>query len=341
MDYRICSVDNGSITPTFQNIMILLLGATGYIGSVFVEELQKRGKYFGTDFLVLSRSSHYNYSFTRIVEIIGDIQPSLILNCAAYTGGNTIANCEKDRAQTIQANTLLPQTVVNAASLHDVPVMHISTGCLYQHGPREPYTEDDPPQLTIDAGANIYTSSKELAERVVREYPKHYIMRIRLPFDEIDHPRNLITKLIAYPETFDDTNSLSHRRDFVKACLDLFENNAPYGTYNLTNPGAISTVEISEYVEYYLKIKKDWKFTKVPVNPHRSNCILDTLKAYDAGIRMRNVHEAMIDSLMNWKQSGQSLLQSDPVKSNPCHPQVSSDQQCNCGTKPIDPQQCP
>lgn len=284
--------------------MILLLGATGYIGSVFAEELKKREE----SFLPVSRKDSDGYSFNRLLEISALMKAELIINCAAYTGGNAIANCEKDKAQTIQANLLLPQRLADVCDMTGASLMQLSTGCLYQGIPpycdsvsgNPGYNENDPPMLTIDTGANPYTASKELCERVVRKYERHYLMRLRLPFDEIDHPRNLLTKLMQYSDTFSQTQSLSHRRDFVTACLDLYERGAVYGTYNLTNPGYITTGHIAMLIEDKLKLGRKWNFIDVPTDPKRSVCVLNTDKAARVGIKMRPVEEAVEWSLKNW-----------------------------------------
>ena len=61
-----------------------------------------------------------------------------------------------------------------------------------------------------------------------------------MPFNERSEPRNFLWRIQNYAKVFDGVNSLSHLDDFVRACLDLWERQAPFGIYNMTNPGAVS-----------------------------------------------------------------------------------------------------
>ena len=47
--------------------------------------------------------------------------------------------------------------------------------------------------------------------------------------------------------------SLSHVDDFARACLDLWERLAPFGTYNVTNPGAVTTRQVAGMMRRVLK----------------------------------------------------------------------------------------
>jgi dTDP-4-dehydrorhamnose reductase len=103
-------------------------------------------------------------------------------------------------------------------------------------------------------------------------------------------------------------NSLSHRGEFVRACLDLWERRAPFGTYNVTNPGAVTTRQVVERIRRLLQPKRDFEFWtddaefyRLAAKTPRSNCILDVSKLRDAGVAMRPVEQALDDALQNWK----------------------------------------
>jgi len=106
---------------------------------------------------------------------------------------------------------------------------------------------------------------------------------------------------------YENINSFSHRGDFVRACLDLWESRAAFGIYNVTNPGAISTRQIVEKIERILKpgrsfefFSDDAQFYTTGVKAPRSNCILDTAKLLAVGVKMRTVDEAFESALRNW-----------------------------------------
>ncbi len=113
---------------------------------------------------------------------------------------------------------------------------------------------------------------------------------MRIPFDEFDNPRNYLTKVQRYSKVYDNVNSISHRADFARACLDLWELRAPFGIYNVTNPGFVTTREVITAMERILKPNRrfefwenDEEFYRVAAKTPRSNCVLDVSKLLAAG----------------------------------------------------------
>ena len=149
---------------------------------------------------------------------------------------------------------------------------------------------------------------KALGEETIANIGQSYVWRLRIPFDEFDSARNYLSKVQRYAKVYDNVNSVSHRADFVNACLDLWEKRAPFGIYNVTNPGFVTTRQVVAMIERVLKPKKlfefwknDEEFYKVAAKTPRSNCVLDVSKLLAAGVKIRAVEEALEDSLKNWK----------------------------------------
>jgi UDP-glucose 4,6-dehydratase len=170
------------------------------------------------------------------------------------------------------------------------------------------FDETDPPNFSFRSPpCSFYSGTKALAEEVMFPLGNGYLWRLRIPFDELNNPRNYLTKVQSYAKVYNNVNSISHRADFVRACLDLWSLRAPFGIYNVTNPGWITTRYVIEQIEKILKPQKKfefwkddaefYKFAKAP----RSNCVMDTSKLLGAGIRIRPVEEALEDSLKRWK----------------------------------------
>src|SRR5271170_6678577 len=107
--------------------MILLLGATGYIGQGFARELQRRK----TDFIPLSRRQVDYTRFTALLELLKTKKPAFVINAAGYTGKPNVDACELHKADTLQGNTLFPQTVAHACAAVGVPWGHVSSGCIF------------------------------------------------------------------------------------------------------------------------------------------------------------------------------------------------------------------
>lgn len=291
--------------------MILLLGASGYIGQAFFRRLKE----LDADFACLYRST---CDYTRFTELYDTLKHgfSLVINCAAFVAKPSVDLCEDHKSETLLANTVFPQTLLNACEITGVPLIHVSTGCLYNGANRcKGYSEEDSPHLTFDTGAGVYVGSKALAERIVSQYDKAYICRIRLPFDQYDNERNYLSKIQRYPKVYSNVNSLAHRGDFVNACLDLWEKRAKPGIYNCTNRGAISAFEIVGMIRDILKPNRPFffwdeeEFMQRHARVPKSNCVLSVDKLASVGINMRHVTEAVEDALRKWVPEMESVGQ--------------------------------
>jgi dTDP-4-dehydrorhamnose reductase len=314
--------------------MILLLGGSGYVGQAFEAELLRRQ----WPFAPLARRDVDYSRFNVLLDYLRKRKPAFVINTAGYIGKPNVDACENAKAETLLGNVVLPVTIAHACLEAGVPWGHVSTGCIY-NGAKVPgddgswriepdlnkpevrrlfdakpeafrgYSEEDEPNFSFrHPPCSFHNGTKVLAEEAIAGIGQNYIWRLRIPFDEFNGPRNSLAKLQRYPKVYDNINSFSHRGDFARACLDLWERRAPFGIYNVTNPGAISTRSIVEKIERILKPARpfeffadDAQFYSAGVKAPRSNCILDTGKLLRAGVTMRPVGEAMEDSLRNWK----------------------------------------
>ncbi|HET7624289.1 MAG TPA: sugar nucleotide-binding protein [Verrucomicrobiae bacterium] len=312
--------------------MILVLGATGYIGQAFARELEARG----WPFRALSRREVDYTRFDILLKFLQSAKPEFIVNAAGYTGKPNVDACETARAETLLGNVLLPQTIANAAAVCGIPWGHVSSGCIYSGGKisengrmraekdfTKPelraiveksservhgFTEADTPNFSFrDPPCSFYSGSKALGEETISGIGQSYIWRLRIPFDQFDNARNYLSKVQRYAKVYDNVNSISHRADFAKACLDLWERKAAFGIYNVTNPGFVTTRQVVELIQKILKPNRrfefwesDEAFYRVAAKTPRSNCIMDTTKLISAGVKIRPVIEALEDSLKSW-----------------------------------------
>ena len=141
--------------------------------------------------------------------------------------------------------------------------------------------------------------------------------RLRIPFDEFDGSRNFLTKLQRYAKVYDNVNSISHLGDYVRACLELWQRRAPFGIYNVTNPGFVTSRQVVEMIQRILRPQRrfefwqdDNEFYRMAATTPRSNCVLDTGKLLAAAVRMRSVEEALTDALSRWQPEGGRALES-------------------------------
>ena len=107
--------------------MILLLGATGYIGQAFACELRRRKLMF----VPLSRKALDYTRFDILFDYVRRARPAFVINAAGFTGQPNVDACESARAETVHGNTLFPQTVARVCSMTNTPWGHVSSGCIY------------------------------------------------------------------------------------------------------------------------------------------------------------------------------------------------------------------
>src|SRR5687767_10511690 len=107
--------------------MILLLGASGYFGQAFEQELVRRK----LPYQAVSRKNVDYSRFDRLLPLIRDAKASFVINAAGFTGRPNVDECETARAETLQGNTLLPLTIAQACLAAGIPWGHVSSGCIY------------------------------------------------------------------------------------------------------------------------------------------------------------------------------------------------------------------
>ncbi len=288
--------------------MILLLGATGYVGRAFADLLtQKQLPYHAPGHAELDASSK-----DLVATVVRAIKPRLVINAIGFTGRPNIDGTERERLRCLRENTVVPGVLAEVLADAGIRWGHVSSGCIYD-GVRSdglPYEEDDPPNFAFSNPlAGWYSRTKAMAETMLRGAPGCLIWRMRIPFDEFDNERNYITKLMQYDRLIQVRGSISQRQEFVRAAVESLQLGVPDGIYNITNPGAISTSEVIDGIlrhglsnKTFSYFSGELEFLSAPGRVKRANCELSSRKIAAAGIPLREVHEAMEWTLDHWQR---------------------------------------
>lgn len=199
-----------------------------------------------------------------------------IINAAGYTGVPNVDACEDRQADCLRGNVLWPLEVQRKSC--GLPVVHISSGCVYD-GYEKEWTEDDPPNFDFTNGS-FYSGCKALAQEALMPFMnRSYLLRIRMPFDSELHPKNYLTKIATYPKLIDVRNSLSCVSDVANVALHFAFMKPPPGIYNVCNPGSATTLDVANLMG--CGYSKEWftmsEFSSAVKAP-RSNCVLSTTK---------------------------------------------------------------
>jgi len=289
--------------------MIYLLGGSGFVGHAYQALLTRQG----IPFRNLRRAEVDYTDRDTLVAALRRDRPEFLINAAGYTGKPNVDACELHKHECLFGNAVVPGIVAEACAEAETPWGHVSSGCIYT-GARSDgagFTENDPPNFTFRTNnCSFYSGSKALGEEVLAGKPNVYLWRLRIPFNEVDHPRNYLTKLLRYQRLLEATNSISQLDEFCAATLACWQKRAPFGTYNVTNPGQITTREVVDLIKKTGVSNKDFVFFKdedefmhIAAKTPRSNCVMDSRKLAAAGIEMTEVHTAVERDLKNWKKA--------------------------------------
>lgn len=289
--------------------MIYLLGGSGYVGHAYQALLKRQG----IPFRNLRRAE---VDYTRpgvLLESLLRDKPEFLINAAGYTGKPNVDACEIHKAECLLGNAVLPGIVAQACEAAGVPWGHVSSGCIYTgDGPGgRGFTEADAPNFTFRTNnCSFYSGTKGLGEEVLAGRPNHFVWRLRIPFDGVDNPRNYLTKLMRYPRLLEATNSISQLDEFVAATLECWTKRVPFGTYNVTNPGKVTTHEVVDLIRASGVCPKEFsffaseaEFMQVAAKTPRSNCVLDSSKLAKVGITLTPVREAIQRDLRTWRKA--------------------------------------
>jgi dTDP-4-dehydrorhamnose reductase len=305
--------------------MVLLLGAGGYIGGCFKDYLQDNG-------IKVMAASRAQLDYTDpglLRKLLRETRPEFLINAAGFSGKPNVDACEKAMAETLFGNTVLPLRIAEACAEQNIPWGHVSSGCIYQgskgidpNGNPVGFREDDLPTFDFSHGnCSYYSGTKAMAEEhLVKGAFNVYIWRLRIPFDHRDSSRNYLSKLLRYERLLNVRNSLSHLGDFVSSAWTTMQQRLPYGIYNLTNPGSVTTTEVVELIrkegetrrskgdifsaermqKKFAFFESEEEFMKTNAIAPRSSCVLDTTKAETLHLPLRPIHDALNDSLQRW-----------------------------------------
>jgi len=289
--------------------MIYLLGGSGYVGHAYQALFKRRGVAFRS----LRRSEVDYGDMGTLRAALRAERPEFLVNAAGYTGKPNVDACELHKAECLLGNAVLPGVVAQACEEAGVPWGHVSSGCIYSgDGPgKDGFTELDPPNFTFRSNhCSFYSGTKGLGEEVLAGRPNLFVWRLRIPFDSVDNPRNYLAKLMRYERLLEATNSISELDEFAEATLACWTKRVPFGTYNVTNPGRVTTREVVDLIRRSGVCTKEFsffsseaEFMRTAAKTPRSNCVLDSAKLAGVGIRLTPVHEAVERDLRAWRKA--------------------------------------
>jgi dTDP-4-dehydrorhamnose reductase len=241
---------------------IFLTGKNGQLGSRLELDLKKSHDVIAMDRETLD---------LRDVELIKDktlqVKPDLIINAAAY---NYVDLAEKEKDLARQINSLAPRVLSDSAKVLDIPIIHISTDYIFDGSKKGSYEEDDEA-----SPLSVYGKTKWEGEELVRQNPKHFILRTSWIFSTYGHNflKTIIklaqekTSLNVINDQWGSPTSVKTLSEAIQAIIHKLQEQKHidiYGTYHVASDNetnwylyASKILDVLESFKVQLKLKKN------------------------------------------------------------------------------------
>lgn len=280
----------------------LVIGASGLVGYEF---WRQQGKSEGWHFTYRSNKLRGFIQLDAtdagaVSEIVGELEPSLIMLPAAYANVN---GCETEKELARRNNVGIVENVLGAAG-KGCKIVFFSTDYLFD-GKDGPYGEEAKPNPI-----NYYGKLKLECERLIASSGNpHLIVRTTGVFGWEAQKKNFLYRVMgtlgagkALEVPNDQFSNATYVRDLVSATLGLLDSGKA-GVWNVAGPEIFSKEALAREYAGFLKLdaslitgKPTSSFDNVAPRPLKGG--LKTEKAQALGIGVRRVKEALSDMQM-------------------------------------------
>ena len=162
----------------------------------------------------------------------------VIVNAAAYTAVDA-AETPAGRRDAWAANVTAVGALAQAAREHRTTLVHVSSDYVFD-GTVEVHREDEP-----FTPLGVYGQTKAAGDAVVGTVPRHYLLRTSWVIGEgknfVATMASLADRGIAPSVVADQFGRLTFTDEIVAAIDHLLAVDAPYGTYNVSNGGPVTS----------------------------------------------------------------------------------------------------
>ncbi len=278
---------------------ILIFGAKGWIGSMFVNLLNNydyKCSECRADNIDDIKTELFDYNPTHVISFIGRTHGP---------GYSTIDYLEQEGklVENINDNLFAPFVLAQFSSLFNYHYTYLGTGCIFKYNDNNNgFDEEDLPNFF----GSSYSVVKGFTDRMMHLYSNVLNLRIRMPITDSYNPRNFITKITNYKKICSVPNSMTVLTELLPYVLDMMKNNIT-GTLNFVNPGLISHNEILEMYKELVDPDFTWEnFTieeqRQILKADRSNNYLDTTKLSKLYPNIMNIKDSVRKCLLLYNE---------------------------------------
>jgi 3,5-epimerase/4-reductase len=289
---------------------VLILGHKGWIGSMMVKLLETQNIEYVTTQIRPENKNEFEKELlslepTHVMSFIGRTHGTI--GDKEYTTIDYLEQKGKIR-ENVRDNLFSPLVVALLCKKHNIHYTYLGTGCIFTYDEQHLYANDTTGFVEKDVPnffGSGYSVVKGYTDELMHMLEDNVLnLRIRMPITNRDEPRNFISKIKKYEYVCSIPNSMTVLDELLPYALDMAKNNVT-GTVNLTNPGLISHNDILKMYTKYVDSDFTWKnFTiddqdKV-LDAQRSNNCLDTSKLEKMYPNVKNIHDSVKETIINW-----------------------------------------
>jgi len=274
---------------------ILIIGAYGQLGLGLQERFPDAKAVDRDTFDMTDRALVQSYDWSGIETII---------NAAAYTNVDG-AETEEGRIAAWQANAVGVGNLVKIANKIEATLIHFSSDYVFD-GQTFPHKETE-----SFSPLGVYGASKAAGDIAVAAVAKHYLIRTSWV---IGKGKNFVRTMLGLAEkgispsvVNDQTGRPTFVSQLVNAVDHLIKNNAPFGTYNVSNDGPVvswadlarETFKLGGYEKIMVAdiTTKDYNASKPTVAPRPPHGEFDLSKITATGLKLRTWARDLTDFL--------------------------------------------
>lgn len=280
----------------------LIYGTTGWIGKQFLNYINK-------DINIIKGQSRFE-NFNDIKEEIEKHNPDRVIILGGLTYKQPATNidwCEDNKQEVIRVNVMGILNIADICERMNIHCTILGTGCIYTYSClkgciiNEDYFEEFDEDCMWNFDKSFYSKTKAYVQELLKCYNNTLLLRIRMPINNSDDPKNFITKLKSFNKIISIPNSMTVLPELIPVMIKLIEEQE-VGTWNIVNPGTISHKEIMDMCNIekeYVSITEQSKLTRVA----RSNNCLSTDKLMNFvnkhNLHVNDIHTAVKNIIEN------------------------------------------
>lgn len=223
---------------------ILVIGRTGQLA-------QALGAQDYSNLSIIGRPAADLAAPETLLRAIDQAQPDVIINAGAYT---SVDGAESDVVAAFSVNRDGPAELARLCAAMGLPLVHVSTDCVFDGMKPSPYVPDD-----AAAPLSVYGQSKwEGEKRVAEQCSRHLIVRVSWVFSEFGG--NFVRTMLQLSRTRgeivvvqDQVGFPTYCPDIAKALIEMaIAATGPafqaFGTYHLAGSEAVDRAEMARLV---------------------------------------------------------------------------------------------